>query len=80
MGTHEATATTSSTQKATVAAVVRRFQGRYECGCTVDRDIPQPTECVNHGAVGVYEVEPIEIENVEIGEDFDDFVSDLKEV
>lgn len=33
---------------AAMSMVVRRFQGRYTCGCKVDPDVFQPPFCVNH--------------------------------
>ncbi len=43
--------------EASMGMVVRRFTGRYECGCEVDTEILQPDECVTHGQPKVFSEE-----------------------
>lgn len=41
-----------------VMANVRRFQGRFECGCEWPVDVPAPEECAKHpGSERVYRLE-----------------------
>jgi hypothetical protein len=53
--------------KATMAGVVRRFQGVYECGCTA-HPLNEPHECPEHGVGRLYieEAEKIEFNNVRV--------------
>lgn len=61
------TAGVDSPAEPVMEALVRRFQGRYECGCEVDRHVPQPLECEIHGRPAVYSQEALEINNVIVG-------------
>ncbi len=56
-----------SEHDATMTATVRRFTGRYECGCQVDKNVLQPSECKTHGQPAVYEFQELEVTNIEIG-------------
>jgi hypothetical protein len=76
MAEHKVEAATAETEaKANVSAVVRRFTGRYECGCQVDDlNVPQPTECVEHEQPAIYNLEPITMNHIEVGPGFAEYM------
>jgi hypothetical protein len=66
--THHRHGHVRSVQQPTGKALVRRFQGKFTCGCPWPRDELAPEFCPNHpGATRVYKNETVlEMKNVEI--------------
>jgi hypothetical protein len=59
--THQQSALLSTRQKARGQMAVRRFQGRFSCGCAWPKDVLCPEECPDHpGASPVYLIERVE--------------------
>jgi hypothetical protein len=64
---HEQSAAALVPAHASMQMTVRRFQGRYDCGCEVDPEILQPDECVNHpGALKVFKNEIPQVQHSDV--------------